>query len=300
MNKIIQTNITNIGDPVIIYENDTYYMFATTPDCASFHCFTSKDGVNFSDDYLALAFEDSFGIDRFWAPEVYKYQDKYYLFYSAGAKDGFMHIQVAVADKITGPYKDINKEPLINIPGKSTIDAHLFIDDDGKKYLYFSMDCSTNIIDGKHVSQIFACTLNDTLDKVTSEFIFISTPTRPWELYSGPDWFWNEGPYILKHNGLYFLTYSTNCYCSKDYSLGCRVSKHPLGPFEYMVDEPIISYIEEDRISGPGHNAFFVDKDGQLKMSFHIHTDWDNPSGDRRACYCNAHFEGDKLVIDYK
>lgn len=300
MNKIIQTNITDIGDPVIIFEDDTYYMFATTPDCASFHYFTSKDGINFKDEGIALAFDDSFGIDRFWAPEVYKYNGKYYLFYSAGAKDGLMHIQVAIADKIIGPYKDINKEPLINIKDKSTIDAHLFIDDDGKKYLFFSMDCSTNIIDGKHISQLYACTLNDTLDKVTSDYIFISSPTRPWELISGPEWFWNEGPYILKHNNKYYLTYSTNCYCTKYYSVGCYVSNNILGPYTNMVDEPILSYIDEDKISGPGHNAFFIDKDGSLKISFHIHTYFDNPSGNRRACYCGAHFENDKLVIDYK
>jgi GH43 family beta-xylosidase len=300
MNKIIQTNITAIGDPVIFYENGVYYMFATYNQHLDFHVFTSTDGINFEDGGIALAHEDSFGKDRFWAPEIFKYNNEYYLFYSAGGEDGFMHIQVAKSKSIKGPFKDVKKKPLIYIEGKSTIDAHLFIDDDGKKYVFFSMDCSTNVVNGVHTSQLYACTINDTLDEITSDFTFISTPTKDWEKHSGPEWQWNEGPNILKHNGKYYLTYSTNFYASKEYCVGCLVSNNILGPYKHMIDKPVLSYIEEDKISGPGHNAFFIDKDGSLKVSFHIHTHWDKPSDDRRACYCSAHFENDILIFDYK
>ena len=300
MNKIIQTNITGIGDPVILIEGDTYYMYATNSGCKNFHCFTSKDGINFEDAGIVLANEDSFGTDRFWAPEVYKYNGAYYLFYSAGCEDGLMHVQVAKGPTPLGPFKDINKKPLVSIEGKSTIDAHLFIDEDDKKYLFFSMDCSTNIVNGIHTSQLFACTLNDDLDTVISEYKFISSPSREWEFYSGDSWRWNEGPYVLKHNGKYYLTYSTNMYASKEYCVGCYVSDKPLGPYKLMVDYPILNYIENE-ISGPGHNAFFKDFDGKLKIVFHIHTDYEHPSGNRRACYCDAYFdENDILVIDYK
>lgn len=300
MNKIVQTNITNIGDPVILCENGTYYMYATYAESVNFHCFTSKDGVNFTDAGIVLANEDSFGIDRFWAPEIFKYNNEYYLFYSAGATDGLMHVQIAKSSSPLGPFKDINKEPLINLKDKSTIDAHLFIDDDGKKYLFFSMDCSTNIINGVHTSQLYMCTLSDDLSKVTSDFTFVSTPSRPWEFLSGDEWRWNEGPNMLKHNGKYYLTYSTNLYASKNYCVGCYIADNIMGPYRLMVDHPILDYIENE-ISGPGHNFFFKDFDGKLKVAFHIHTHYENPSPDRRACYCDAYFdENDILVIDYK
>lgn len=300
MGKIIQTNITNIGDPVILCENETYYMYATYPGCKNFHCFTSKDGINFEDAGIVLAYEDSFGTDRFRAPEIYKIDNKYYLFYSAGAEDGLMHIQVANSDSPLGPFKDIKKEPLINFKDKSTIDAHLFIDDDGKKYLFFSMDCSTNVVNGIHTSQLYACVLNDDFTEVISDYIFISSPSKEWEFLSGDKWRWNEGPYILKHKSKYYLTYSTNMYASKEYSVGCYISDNILGPYTHMVDRPILEYIEGE-ISGPGHNSFFKDFDNKLKIAFHIHTDYEHPSGDRRACYCDAYFdENDILVIDYK
>ena len=40
--------------------------------------------------------------------------------------------------------------------------------------------------------------------------------------------------------------------------------------------------------AGPGHNAFFYDIDGKLKMTFHIQTDENNPSPNRKACICDA------------
>ena len=300
MNKIVQTNITKIGDPSIICENGLYYMYATYNQHLDFHCFVSSDGVNFTDKGIALNHNDSFGVDRFWAPEILKYNNSYYLFYSAGGEDGLMHVQVAKSASPLGPFKDINKTPLVNLKDKSTIDAHCFIDDDGQKYLFFSMDCSTNIINGVHTSQIYACKLSNDLSKVVSDFVFISTPTREWEFYSGKEWRWNEGPNIIKHHEKYYLTYSTNFYASKEYCVGCYVSNNILGPYTLMVDHPILSYIENE-ISGPGHNFFFKDLDGNIRMAFHIHTNYSEPSADRRACHVGVHFdENDILIVDYK
>ena len=300
MSKIVKTNITGIGDPAILCEKNTFYMYATNNGCKDFRCFTSKDGVNFIDSGVVLANEDSFGTDRFWAPEIYKYKNNYYLFYSAGANDGLMHVQVAISNSPLGPFKDIKKEPLINFKDKSTIDAHLFIDDDERKYLFYSLDCSTNVINNIHTSQIYACEINDTFDEVISDHIFISTPSREREFYSGDSWRWNEGPNVLKHNGKYYLTYSTNLYASREYCVGCYISDNILGPYKLMKDEPILNYIENE-ISGPGHNFFFKDFNGKLKVAFHIHTDYEKPSGNRRACYCDAYFdENDLLIIDYK
>ena len=41
-------------------------------------------------------------------------------------------------------------------------------------------------------------------------------------------------------------------------------------------------------MAGPGHNAFFYDKEGKLKMTFHIQTNENDPSPDRKACICDA------------
>ena len=299
-NKIIKTNINDIGDPMILLENDTYYMYTTADGGVPFHVYTSTDCKTFKDMGVCLSPEHTFASSDIWAPEVIKYENKYYMFYSGRSEcDGIMHVQIAVSDSPLGPFKDIVKDPIVNIPGKSTIDGHCFIEND-KKYLFFSMDCATNIIDGIHTSQVYCVRLADDFKSIVGDYVFISTPTKEFEKISGPEWRWNEGPFVLKHNNKYYLTYSTNCYNSLWYSVGCYVSNNIMGPYVLQEEKPILSYIENE-ISGPGHNAFFVDKDGNLKCVFHIHTHYDAPSGIRTACISDAHFdENDKLVIDYK
>lgn len=299
-NKIIVTNINKIGDPVILLEDNVYYMYTTCCGGKTFHVYTSLDCKTFTDMGECLHIEDTFADRDIWAPEVIKYQGKFYMFYSGRSdSDGLMHVQIAVSNSPLGPFKDIANEPIIKIEGKSTIDAHCYIEDD-EKYLFFSMDCSTNIIDGIHTSQIYAVKLASDFKSTVGDYVFISTPDAKYEELSGPHWRWNEGPFILKNNGKYFMTYSSNCYNSLYYCVGCSVSDNILGPYKKQEDKPILEYIENE-ISGPGHNAFFIDKDSKLKCVFHIHDDYNAPSGNRTACICDAYFnEDNKLVIDYK
>jgi hypothetical protein len=75
------------------------------------------------------------------------------------------------------------------------------------------------------------------------------------------------------------------------------VSNTPNGDFEKK--GPVLTYeaVKED-FSGPGHNAFFKDAEGNLKMAFHIHTYADNPSGNRKACICDAIIKGESILFD--
>lgn len=296
--KIIITNIKDIGDPMILLEDDVYYMYTTADGGVPFHVYTSTDCKEFIDRGVCLG--ETFASSDIWAPEVIKYKDKYYMFYSGRSTcDGLMHVQIAVSDSPFGPFNDIVKDPVVNIPGFSTIDGHCYIENDDK-YLFFSMDCSTNIVNGVHTSQIFAVKLADDFKSVEGDYVFISTPSAEFEKKSGPDWRWNEGPFVLKNDGKYFLTYSTNCYNSLYYAVGCYVSDNIMGPYVLQENKPVMEYVENE-ISGPGHNAFFVDKDNTLKCVFHIHTYYEAPSGIRTACICDAHFdENNNLVIDYK
>ncbi|MBR1581640.1 MAG: glycoside hydrolase family 43 protein [Bacilli bacterium] len=301
MEKIVRTNITGLGDPQIVLENNIYYLFATGMNQDDSYAFSYCYSDNLSDFKYGgpiLLKKDSFGVSEFWAPEIHKINGIYYLVYSARDTKGIMHVQIASSLKLTGPYKDLKETPLLEDDKFSTIDGHLF-EDNGRIYLFYSLDCSTNIINGVHTSQIYAVELSKDLKSVISKPTFISTPDHEYEYFSGPEWRWNEGPYVLKHNNKYYLTYSTNCYCDKHYAVGCAVSDNILGPYK-KYDDVILSYIDNE-ISGPGHNSFFIDKDGSLKICYHIHTFIDNPSGNRRACTSRAYFDkDDKLVIDYK
>ncbi len=56
----------------------------------------------------------------------------------------------------------------------------------------------------------------------------------------------------------------------------------------------------EDKISGPGHNAYFKSLDGIDMTAYHIHTDYHHPSGNRTTVFSKYYFKDNKLVIDYK
>lgn len=71
---MIRTEITGIGDPFILKDGDTYYMYATSaPD--GFKYFTSKNLTDWTKG--GYCYKDSpWGENNFWAPEVYGAQRK--------------------------------------------------------------------------------------------------------------------------------------------------------------------------------------------------------------------------------
>ncbi|HPU63112.1 MAG TPA: family 43 glycosylhydrolase, partial [Mobilitalea sp.] len=70
---------------------------------------------------------------QMWAPDAAYKNGKYYLFFPAKDKEGIFRIGVATSDKPAGPF---TPEPNY-IPGSYSIDPAIFVDDDGKAYLYF-------------------------------------------------------------------------------------------------------------------------------------------------------------------
>lgn len=311
--KYVSTDITRIGDPFVLYENGTYYMYATHDNKGiSFWKGSSPDKLKYAG--ICYPKEDSFGYECFWAPEVVKRADgKFIMHFTArDRKDGILRTGAAVADSPEGVFRDaVAGEAMFDI-GTATIDASCLTDGDGKAYLFFVKDCSTNVINGVHTSQIFAAELSADLTKLAGEPVLIAEPSQKWETKSLPApcmglieefaqkgektaFLWNEGPSVIKHGGKYYLTYSANCYDSRFYSVGYAVAENPLGPYEKYENNPVMSYIEGE-LSGPGHNSFFKDEKGETLCAFHAHTNYGKPSGDRRYCYCKIMFGKDGVL----
>src|SRR5690606_6596776 len=85
------------------------------------------------------------------------------------------------------------------------------------------------------------------------EGVLLLRPSQPWEFKSG-DYRWNEGPFMLKHKGVYYLMYSANFYRTRDYSVGYAVSNNPLGPLVKYEHNPVL-FSPSEEISGPGHHS---------------------------------------------
>ena len=292
---LIRTNVVTIGDPFVINCGDCYYMYATGFDFNGFVVRKSQDLQNWENLGPCLDLNDSWAFQDFWAPEVIYHNGKYIMHYSARRKsDKSLRIGVAVSNTPQGPFVDCYNGPMFDF-GYAAIDGHVFIDDDNTPYFYYSKDCSENIVNGVHESHIFVVKLNDDLTKVISEPVFVFAPSKSHERLFKGNTQWNEGPYMLKKDGKYYLTYSANCYATKEYCVCLAVSNSPVGGF-VKADEPILSYKDcESDFSGPGHNAFFKDNEGNLKMAFHIHTNENAPSHDRKAVICDAEIINDTI-----
>jgi len=246
-----------LGDPFIMLHEGTYYAYGTEAE-NGITVYTSSDLLTWKKEKeLALHKNDTWADRWFWAPEIYFVSGKFYMYFSADE-----HIGVAVAASPLGPFVQTQKKPMIE--GEKTIDNSLYIDDDGKPYLYFD-----RFNDGLN---IWVAELEDDLQTIKESTL---TPcihvSQVWEEV------WprvNEGAFITKHKGLYYLTYSGNSYESQSYGVGYATSTSPMGPWTKFDKNPILQ--NPDTLVGVGHSAMFRDKAGQLKIVFHAHHDQKN------------------------
>lgn len=246
-----------LADPYILLHDGTYYAYGTgAPD--GIFVFESDDLQTWrqapgrATGGLALHKDDVYGEKWFWAPEVYCVDGKFYMFFSAEE-----HICVAVSDSPLGPFMQQEQKPMIE--GEKCIDNTLFIDDDGRKYMYFD-----RFNDGLN---IWVCELEENLTEIKPETlrkcIHVS---QEWETV------WprvNEGSFVMKHRGTYYMTYSANSYESPNYGVGCATADSPTGPWVKYDYNPLLQFPGE--LTGVGHSAMFRDKKGELRIVFHAH-----------------------------
>lgn len=244
-----------LADPFILYENGTYYLYGTGSG-DGIAVATSKDLRTWvwpenKKYYLALHKDDSYGTYWFWAPEVYKIGDRYLMYYSSQE-----HICAAWGDSPLGPFQQIQKKPMRDPRG---IDNHLFIDDDGKPYLFW-----VHFSGGQ---QVWVAELKDDYTTIIpGTETLCSYPTQDWEKIWATV---NEGPFVLKHKGKYYMSYSANTYESQHYAIGYAVADNPKGPWIKYKGNPILH--QPSGLVGTGHHAFFKDKNGKDRIVFHSH-----------------------------
>lgn len=254
----------NLPDPHVIRHGEMYYAYGTNAPGDGYRVLTSKNLIDWKNEgYVFKKTADSWGREHFWATCVIEKGGRFYLFYSsvgpvAGGRNSH-RICVAVADAPTGPFKDL-KAPLLDI-GKATIDAHAFVDDDGRAYLYYALDHSEN----NKQSQLFVVPLSDDLSQVTGAPVFCAKPHADWE---GAEW--NEAPFVFRFEDTYVMMYSARGFFDPNYALGYATAKSPLGPWTKSAANPILRRTNE--VSGPGHNSVVASPDGkELFCCYHTH-----------------------------
>ena len=270
-----------VADPFVLQYGEDYYLYGTSAE-DGFRAWRSDNLVDWDSlGYVYRPPEDSWASSNFWAPEVVRYQDKFYLIFSAkGTEPDGLRICLAVSDSPEGPFQDLHV-PLFDI-SHSCIDGHLFIDD-GTPYLYYEMVGAVGqprTETGYFWGMIFGVQLSNDLSQFAGgEPKLCIYPTQEWENPTGPLARSTEGVTVFRHDSTYYMTYSANHYTDPQYGVGYATAPHPLGPWTKSEANPILSQNPKIGVSGPGHSSIIRSPDGQeLLMVYHSHADPAQPS----------------------
>lgn len=248
------------ADPSILYHEGVYYLYGTNDKNAEngFLVYSSTDDMkNWTLNGYALRKGDAFGDRGFWAPQVWQYNGKFYMAYTANEK-----IAIAESTKPTGPFQQTVKAPIASAYGQ--IDPFIFIDDDGKKYMYHVRLGGGNRIWVAEMTDDFSAMKDGTnIECITA------TPGT-WEHVNAAAGRVAEGPTVIKQDGKYYLFYSANDFRHKDYAVGYAVSNSANGPWTRYTGNPIIHQSLTGH-NGSGHGDIIKAKDNSLYYVFHTH-----------------------------
>lgn len=229
------------ADPAVLYYQGKYYTYTTNSAGA---VYISEDLVHWEKGPRVLPER----LSGAWAPEVYFHPEdqKFYMYYTDRYKIG-----VAVSDRPDEQFEDLG---YLTVP---TIDAHPFRDDDGQLYLFFVKTPESSIY----------CMPMTSPTEPGGPVTLCFEISQDWEKHDHPI---NEGPWMLKRNGTYYLFYSGSNAQTVHYSVGYATAPTPLGPYTKFEGNPVIEHTET--VWGPGHGSFEMDRTGQLWHLYHQKT----------------------------
>jgi arabinoxylan arabinofuranohydrolase len=216
-NPIIQTNFT--ADPAPMVYNDTLYLYTSHDEDTAVNfvmynwmLYTTTDMVNWTDHGIVAGvrapnntFPWAAGSNA-WAPQVIEKNGKFYL-YAPIQGAGAMTIAVAVADSPFGPFKDALGKSLVSTGTSDDIDPTVYIDSDGKAYLYWGNPNCHYV------------TLN--ADMISYSGSIGTTPKIQT---------YQEGPWFYRRDNNYYLAFASTC-CPE--GIGYAMSSSPTGPWTY-------------------------------------------------------------------
>ncbi|SFN22765.1 Glycosyl hydrolases family 43 [Chitinophaga sp. YR627] len=313
------------GDPYVLHvKGDKYYMYGTGGTAQKgYGAYSSTDLVNWKNEGQVYFASNANGWSdstarwdgAYWAPEVYEKDGKFYMFYSAQWKENptneeeNFRIGVAVADKPTGPFVDLNKRPVFD-PGYPVIDANVLMDTNGKMYLYYSRCCYKHPVESEFAawakqkgwfqeieeSWVYGVELKPDFSGVIGEPVLLLRPPvkmsdkqAEWESRSVTtnevNRRWTEGSVAFKKDNLYYMMYSANYFGGKNYAVGYATSASPLGPFKKAANNPVLQKNVEKGgvVTGTGHNSVTYSPDG--KEMFCVYHGRTAATGDQRVVF---------------
>ncbi len=250
-----------LADPTIFQYKGVYYLYGTkgakNVSGEGFQVFTSTDMKIWTKpegDGFAFKKGNGYGTEGFWAPQVFEYNGRFYMAYTANEQ-----IAIATADTPLGPFKNDGKPLTSDV---RQIDPFIFFDK-GVPYLYHvRLDNGNRIFVAEMEKDLSAIKTNTLKECIHAE--------KGWEDTQSVAWTVTEGPTVIKKGNLYYLIYSANDFRNKDYAVGYATANHPYGPWKKAAEGPFIS-TQQLKEPGTGHGDIFYDNRGNMYYVFHTH-----------------------------
>lgn len=196
---------------------------------------------------------------QMWAPDAAYKNGKYYLYFPAKDKTDIFRIGVAVSNKPEGPFK-AETNPII---GSFSIDPAVFVDTDGKSYMYFggiwggqlqryrngkAIECGAQPAAGEPSLCPQVAAMSDDMLQFTEQAKNIVIQDKYGNaLKSGDeDRRFFEASWMHKYNGKYYFSYSTGDTHKLCYAIG----DNPYGPFTYqgVILTPVVGWTSHHSI----------------------------------------------------
>lgn len=267
------------ADPAVVEFRGEYYMFVTR----SHGYWHSTDLQNW--DFIPAP--SNWYPQGCNAPAAHNYKDS--LLYVCGDPSGSMSVLYTDNPK-KGDWKGV---PAIL---HDLQDPDLFIDDDGKAYMFWG---SSNVYP---IRGIELDRNHRFLPKGEKKELFgLDLEQHGWERFgenhvsdSDLDGF-IEGPWLTKHNGKYYMQYASPGTEFNVYGDGVYVADNPMGPYTYQKHNPV-SYKPGGFMNGAGHGSSVLGPDSTYwhfaSMSLSINVNWE-----RRLCMFPMGFDKDGIMF---
>ena len=267
------------ADPYVCRHHDgTYYFTASVPEYDRIVLRSSSTLLGLKDAQEVTVWQKhSQGLmgAHIWAPELHYLEGKWYLYFAAGDAQDKWKIRPYVlecvgADPLAGPWRELGKMKAAKEDEFSfqafSLDATVF---ENKGKYYFVWAEKTGV--GKGISNLYIARMASP-DRLETVQVLLTTPDYDWERVG----FWvNEGPAVIKHDGMIYLTFSASatgaCYCMGMLSASAQADL--LDPQSWKKERlPVVKTDVEKGIYGPGHNSFTTDEQGNDICVYHART----------------------------
>lgn len=264
---MIRREDIQIRDPFVYVEDGRYYLYGTTDrDCwrapgEGFKAYVSEDLELFEGPFSVFAPPKGFwATHNFWAPEMHRYGECYYLFASFKSETERRASSVLRATSPKGPFLPFGSRSLTP-PDWECLDGTLYVDEQGRPYLIF---CHEWVQQGG--GSICIRALSQDLSMATSEpEVLFYAKDVPWVKQkshsSGIEGYVTDGPFLYQSPlGPLYIFWSS--FSDSGYALSYARSTNGVhGPYVHL-EKPLIE-------GGAGHGMVFRDLEGQLRLALH-------------------------------